>query len=160
MGKPKKTQHLPGWLLFERVGTWWVHHAGNLDYTKKYGSLNPQKIQVSHPIPVPDRRKDVLGTNPILRIGCFRCNFSSEKDIQKRILSGTKTPSYTSGSQNNEGTDSGKKRDPTRTLIPDSSIPRDPGSPKLRMVIEPTYLAFRRLLYTPCTSYDFRWLDP
>ena len=34
---------------------------------------------------------------------------------------------------------------------------RDPGSPNLRMVMEAKYLAFRRWLYTPCSSFDVRW---
>ena len=39
-------------------------------------------------------------------------------------------------------------------------VPRDPGSPNMRMVMEPKYLSFRFGDYTPQSSSDVRWLDP
>ena len=42
-------------------------------------------------------------------------------------------------------------------LIP-TFFPRDPGSPKLRMVLEPKYLAFRRWLYTPIIIWQGDWI--
>ena len=36
-------------------------------------------------------------------------------------------------------------------------FPRDPGSPSENGFMEPKYLAFRRWLYTPCSSSDVRW---
>ena len=37
-------------------------------------------------------------------------------------------------------------------------FPRDPGSPKLRMVMEPKYYAFRRWLYTPIIIWQGDWI--
>ena len=34
-------------------------------------------------------------------------------------------------------------------------IPKDPGSPKLKIVMEPKYLAFRRWLYTPIIIWEY-----
>ncbi len=38
------------------------------------------------------------------------------------------------------------------------SFPMDPGSPKLRMVMEPKYYAFRRWLETPIISWEYNWI--